>query len=318
MRSYIDLWIEANKQEEWTCLRRTSSIVPLVSVVIPTYQHVHMIERCVESVIAQRTEFPFELIIGEDGSKDGTRELVEALHGKYPEQITVIFQPRANNFAINGRPTGRFNLLTCFNEAQGKYIAWCDGDDYFIDETKLAQQVNRLEGNPELIGVWTEFVSEKAVSFRRKATVGEVFGAEGIWPRNQLGASTTMIRREALKYIDKPAITQAEFFDITLWIRLFKIEGLRGGYLHKPMVNYTLHENSFFSSMDRKEQIRKGFQVRLQAICGELIDPRDFNDMVDEFEGELKVIRRTELWGVRHLLRLNGFRKLLRWWKFRK
>lgn len=316
-RSFLEQWIVANKHEEWKCLRRTAATVPLVSVVIPTYQHADIIEQCVESVIAQRTTFPFELIIGEDGSSDGTRELVESLCRKYPEQITAIFQPRTNNFSINGRPTGRFNLLVCFKEAQGKYIAWCDGDDYFIDESKLARQVDCLESNTELIGVWTDYVSRGAVSFRPKATVGAVFGEEAVWPKNQLGASTTMIRREALNYIDRPVMTEAEFLDITFWIRLFKIEGLKGGYIHEPMVNYTLHDNSFFSSMNPEEQMRRGFQVRLQAICGELIDRKDFEDLVDAFESNLKVVRRTNRWGVRHLLQLHWFRKLLQWWKFR-
>ena len=317
-RTYLNQWLETNKHDEWTALRRSGNADPLVSVVIPTYQHVDFLERCVESVMAQRTNFPFEVLIGEDGSTDGTRELAEELHERYPEEITVIFQPRANNFSINGRPTGRYNLLTCFNAAQGKYIAWCDGDDYFIDETKLARQVERLESNEELIGVWTEFVSREFVSFRPKATVADVFGAEGVWPENQLGASTTMIRREALDFIDCPLMSDAEFFDITFWMRLFKKEGLKGGYLHTPMVNYSIHFNSFFSSMNPELRSRKKFQMRVQALCGGLIDPEDLNVLFDAYERDVRTARRTNGWGAQQLLKQNWFRSLLSNWKSMK
>lgn len=315
--NYLHQWLATHRHEEWTCLRRTGETSPVVSVVIPTYQHVAFIDRCVKSVLAQRTDFPVEIIIGEDGSTDGTRERVQALYREHPDRITAILQPRTNNFAINGRPTSRYNLFTCFAEARGKYIAWCDGDDYFIDEEKLTRQVERLEADEELIGVWTEFVSQGQVTFRRKVNMGEVFGEDGIWPVNNLGASTTMIRREALDYIDKPVMSDAEFFDITFWIRLFKIEGLKGGYLHEPMVNYTLHAGSFFSSMDREKQLRKKLQMRVQAICQGLIDPGDFNLLVERYEREVKLARRTGRWGFRHLMKLHWFRTLLAWWKAR-
>lgn len=314
---YRRKWLEQHAQADWICLRRESGLTPLVSVVIPTYQHVAFIDRCVASVLAQRTDFDVEIIIGEDGSTDGTRERVEELQRQHPDQITALFQPRENNFTIDGRPTSRFNLLACFAEARGKYIAWCDGDDYFIDDEKLAAQCARLEAEPEIIGVWTEFVSQESITFWKPSGLKEVFGSEGVWPVNKLCTSSTMIRREALDCIDGPVMSDAEFFDIALWIRLFKVEGFKGGFIHSPMVNYTQHGESAMHSMGMERQLRKLLQIQVQLLSGQLMDSKDFHEIIESYDARLQRFRRTRRWGVRHVLRWRLVRRLLSWWKSR-
>lgn len=118
---------------------------PLVSISIATYNQERFIKQCVHSILQQETSFDFEILIGEDDSSDGTRALCEDLAQAYPETISLILHHRENLITINGRPTGRFNFLYNLSQCRGKYIALCEGDDYWTDPYKLQKQVDLLE-----------------------------------------------------------------------------------------------------------------------------------------------------------------------------
>lgn len=120
---------------------------PMVSVCVPTYQHAKYIRSCLDSVLMQNCSFPFEVIVGEDESTDGTRDICIEYTQKYPDKIRLFLHSRENNISINGRPTGRFNFLYSLSKAGGKYVALCEGDDYWTDPYKLQKQVNFLEAN---------------------------------------------------------------------------------------------------------------------------------------------------------------------------
>ncbi|HEX2618148.1 MAG TPA: glycosyltransferase, partial [Flavobacteriales bacterium] len=128
---------------------------PLVSVVVVTYQHAAYIERCLRSILEQRCTFAWELLVGEDGSTDGTRAICERLAAEFPDRIRLFLRERKDVLVIMGRPTGRANLLALFNAARGKYIAICEGDDHWIDADKLQLQVDAMEGEPSLSGCFT-------------------------------------------------------------------------------------------------------------------------------------------------------------------
>ncbi|MCB0704402.1 MAG: glycosyltransferase [Saprospiraceae bacterium] len=121
---------------------------PLVSVCIPTYQHVRFIRQCLDSVLMQQTTFPFEIILGEDGSTDGTREICQEYADKHRDIIRLFLRDRADVIYIAGRPTGRYNFTQNILAAKGKYIALCDGDDYWLDPQKLQKQFDFMEANP--------------------------------------------------------------------------------------------------------------------------------------------------------------------------
>lgn len=122
---------------------------PVVSVSLITYNHARFIEKAVEGVLMQQTNFPFELVIGEDESKDGTREIVERYAAAHPDKIRVHLHSRASNIGYGGKPTGRFNFVNNIRSCRGKYIALLDGDDYWTDPRKLQRQVDFLEQHPE-------------------------------------------------------------------------------------------------------------------------------------------------------------------------
>jgi glycosyltransferase involved in cell wall biosynthesis len=116
---------------------------PLVSVCMITYNHEAYISQAIEGVIMQKTDFPFELVIGEDCSTDQTRDICIKYQQKYPNLIRVI--SNAQNMGMGP------NLVQTLLNCNGKYIALCDGDDFWININKLQKQVYFLESNNEYV-----------------------------------------------------------------------------------------------------------------------------------------------------------------------
>ena len=120
---------------------------PVVSVMVQTYQHANYIKDCLDGILKQKTSFPFEILLGEDGSADGTREICLYYAKRNPEKIRLFLHHPANKIKVMGITTGNFNALYNFFSAKGEYIAFCEGDDYWNDFSKLQKQVNFLEFN---------------------------------------------------------------------------------------------------------------------------------------------------------------------------
>jgi glycosyltransferase involved in cell wall biosynthesis len=131
------------------CDKPINKVLPLVSVCIPTYQHVGYIAQCLDSVLAQETSFPIEILIGEDMSSDGTREICMVYADKFPDKLRLFLNDREDVTFIDGRPNGRTNFLNLYAEARGEYISICEGDDYWTDKSKLEKQVQILQRTPD-------------------------------------------------------------------------------------------------------------------------------------------------------------------------
>lgn len=127
----------------------TKQPTPVLSVCIQTYNHAPYIGQALDSVLAQRTDFPIEIVVGEDGSTDGTREIVCGYAERYPEIIRALLNDRSNVIYVNGRPTGRWNFMNNIREARGEFVALLDGDDFWTNESKLQIQVNALREAPD-------------------------------------------------------------------------------------------------------------------------------------------------------------------------
>ena len=127
----------------------SQQLTPLVSVSLVTYNHAPYIAKAIDSILAQETDFPVEICIGEDHSSDGTREICQRYAEQYPDQIRLFLRERKDVIYIDGFPTGRFNWMETLKACQGKYIAVLEGDDYWCDPRKLQMQVDFLEANPE-------------------------------------------------------------------------------------------------------------------------------------------------------------------------
>lgn len=116
---------------------------PVVSVLLITYNHADNIRAAIEAVMMQKTDFPYELIIGEDASSDGTREICFEMQRKHPDRIRVLWS-EANVYAMNG------NIRRVFRAVRGEFLACCEGDDRWVDPNKLQRQVELMRANPNI------------------------------------------------------------------------------------------------------------------------------------------------------------------------
>ena len=114
---------------------------PLVSICCITYNHEHYIRDALDGFIMQKTNFPVEIVISDDCSKDNTREIIAEYKDKYSNLIRDV-SPTENIGAIPN-----FNHVIA--EANSKYVAICEGDDYWTDPYKLQKQVDFLEAHPD-------------------------------------------------------------------------------------------------------------------------------------------------------------------------
>lgn len=117
--------------------------LPMVSIAILAYNHELFIAEAIEGALMQETSFPYKIVIAEDCSTDKTREIVLKYQKKYPEKITLILQ--------NKNVGSKQNNIDILSNLDGKYIATCEGDDYWTDPLKLQKQVDFLEQNHHYI-----------------------------------------------------------------------------------------------------------------------------------------------------------------------
>lgn len=193
-----------------------ASKAPLVSVYCMTYNHRDTIEETVKSIVDQKTNFPFELIIHDDASTDGTTELVTSLKEKYPDIIVPIIQKQNKFFSCN-------IAKTYLNPAaKGKYVAICEGDDYWTNEDKLQKQVDFLENNTDCTLVFhavdQAMTDGKKMTYRPLKKSGFV-NAETIISRGGLFCPSVslMVRREVMEFFPKFR-DKADVYDYPLQI----------------------------------------------------------------------------------------------------
>lgn len=134
---------------------------PVVTVYMLAYGHENFIAQAIDGVLSQRCEFPFELIIGEDCSPDGTGEIVRTYQRNYPQIIRVL--TARQNVGVHA------NAARCRHASRGEFIALCEGDDYWHCPDKLASQVEMMWSDETLSACHTDY--DRLTRFRRRKNV---------------------------------------------------------------------------------------------------------------------------------------------------
>lgn len=144
---------------------------PMVSICCLTYNHSAFISECLDGFLGQKTSFPFEILIHDDASTDGTQEIIKDYSEQYKDVIFPLFE-KENQFS---KYSGNMDVIFNYSRAKGKYIAYCEGDDYWTDPLKLQKQVDFLESHPEysvcfhrcskLLTQTNEFVEDNCACF---------------------------------------------------------------------------------------------------------------------------------------------------------
>jgi len=118
-------------------------VKPLVSIACAAYNHEPYIRQCLDGFVMQKTNFRFEVVVHDDASTDNTADIIREYESKYPDIIKPIYQTK--NYGMGSEYTGRMKQKAW----RGKYLAFCEGDDYWTDPLKLQKQVDFLQENPD-------------------------------------------------------------------------------------------------------------------------------------------------------------------------
>lgn len=245
----------------------------IVSVSVCTYNHVDYIENCLDGILAQKTSFPFKIIIGEDESNDGTREICKDYAKRHQDIIELHLRQRKNVIYTNGNPTGRYNFIKNLESCTGKYIALCDGDDHWIDPNKLQKQVDFLEANSEISMCFTNGISVDHNNVKIDNIMPEYFhprkfDTKYLISRDcRIPTASVVFLRNLLDF----DLTQFPMGDYPMYYFLSK-KGLIG-YLSESSVAYRIHQSSFLRSNSIKELKRN------QILCIQKILERDKSEL---------------------------------------
>lgn len=209
---------------------------PLVSVCLITYNHALYIRECLDSILMQETDFPYEICLGEDGSTDGTREICMEYAEKHPECIRLFRRSRSEPERADYMSQGVYNHIKTLKMCRGKYLAWCDGDDAWTDPLKLQKQFDIMEANPGVSLVHSDFDKVDEISRRRFNRIYKHrhilhrqdsdpsrFRNDVIQLRYPIAASTAFMRtRNALEIFEKnrEVFQKCPMGDITTWCEL--------------------------------------------------------------------------------------------------
>jgi glycosyltransferase involved in cell wall biosynthesis len=233
---------------------------PLVSVKMITYNHAPYIARAIEGVLMQKTNFPFELVIGEDCSTDGTREIVFDYKNKYSDIIQVI----TSGENVGAKKNSYRNTKAC----RGKYLAFCEGDDYWHHPDKLQKQVDYLENHLECGLVYSsydvyhvksekrikDFIKYKGREIAENARISDIVDGKG-----GILTCTVIVRRALYEDIieSDPYLHQSDQFlmgDTQIWAEVANLSHLH--FIPESLATHIITDESATRSNDIKKKLK--------------------------------------------------------------
>lgn len=220
-----------------------------VSVAMITYNHEQFIAQAIEGVLMQRTDFAYELIIGEDCSTDGTRAIVRAYGEKYPGLVRPLLSNRNQG--------GYANFLATWRACRGQYVALCEGDDYWTHARKLQEQVDFLDRNPDCTICFHDIQvvfedGSRPPRIRRPVVVKHKYALVDLLRGNFVPTCSAMVRGGVVD--DFPdwfyGVSVGDWPFLVLHARYGKI-----GYLDKTMASYRVHSGGVWGGTSSEQRM---------------------------------------------------------------
>ena len=250
-----------------------------VSVLTLTHNHKNYIEACIKSVLEQQTSFPIEHIIADDGSDDGTQDIILEYAKHYPNIIPV-FQKK--------RSYGAGNVQALFSTAKSPYVALCDGDDYFTDPDKLQTQADFLDVNPDCrlcfhpVRVLYEDAPEKERIYppldELPRGVRPFYYLSDLFTMNIIQTNSVMYRwrfRNGLPEWFRPDLMPGDWYWHLLHAELGKI-----GFINKIMSVYRRHRKSVYNAAEHNRIFHRYKVGRMELEVYKVIN--------EHFKGKFK------------------------------
>jgi glycosyltransferase involved in cell wall biosynthesis len=252
--------------------------VPKVSIVTITYNHEKYIREALDSFMMQKTDFDFEVIIADDASQDGTSKIIEEFQRRYPLIIKPIL--RKQNIGAQS------NSIDALQSATGKYIALCEGDDYWTDSYKLQTQVDFLDTHPKYVGcfhvaqVVYEDILDKTEIYP-DVTDEAWYTTEELLKINYIPTNTVMYRRQ--DYSDLPV----NVMPLDWYIHLYHAHFGDIKFINKTMSVYRKHAAGLWWEYDRnRDKIWQRYGLSYMAFYNALLPLYDNNKGLQEIINE--------------------------------
>jgi len=232
-------------------MTETRAHKPKVSVLMITYNHEAFIGQAVESALNQETDFSYEIVVGEDKSTDGTREILLGYEARYPEKIHLVLHE------TNLGQGGKANFAETLWECRGQYIALLEGDDYWISPYKLRKQVDFLETHAECASCFhpAQFVDEQGKTLPQVAGASQaqrISTVEDLLITNFIPTASVMFRANALRRLPDWFFTLLRG-DWAIHVLVAKHGNI--GRLDENMSAYRYHQGGLWSSVNSEMQI---------------------------------------------------------------
>ena len=219
---------------------------PLVSIICTAYNHEEYIKDAIEGFIMQKTDFSFEIIISDDASTDNTANIIKEYEFKHPELFRCFYHEE--NQYSKQIPFFYNELIPACN---GKYIALCEGDDYWIDPYKLQKQVDFLEKNPDFGLVYT-----KCKLFNNNKVIGGRLKKDELFYNNKIPALTCVFKTDLIwDYLNIFFIkgTKWKMGDYPLWLWFYVNSKI--GFVDKVTATYRVLPESASHFTDGNKRV---------------------------------------------------------------
>ncbi len=217
------------------------STQPKVSILVVCFNHAKFLRQCLDSVIAQKTNHPFEILIADDASTDGTQDIIKEYHARYPDLITTVLLHEKGYGDY-----GKSNCISIEKEARGTYLNILEGDDYWIDENKLQLQIDLLDQHPETVLCFHNALityddgslpshEVNPIDQKDHLTAADLISETEVW----FMATTSVMYRNGILYPFPDWFYKSKSGDIPRYILLTKRGDIR--YLNRTMSVYRRH-----------------------------------------------------------------------------
>ncbi|HSW02338.1 MAG TPA: glycosyltransferase [Sedimentisphaerales bacterium] len=232
-----------------------------VSVTILAYNHERFIADAIEGVLAQNTDFPYEVVVIDDGSRDGTRDVIGRYWERHRDRIRVLL----NRHNIGARAS----IVRAYRACRGRYVASLDGDDYWVCPDKLQRQATFLDDHPDCAlcfhsvrAVWDE--ERQPPVLMRPPRIQEIYTLADLLECNLIQSCSVMYRKGL--FCDHPAwvyLTPAmDWAHHILHARHGDI-----GYIDEPMGVYRHHRNGIYSMTGEIDKLEVSMECLRRFRC---------------------------------------------------
>jgi glycosyltransferase involved in cell wall biosynthesis len=224
-----------------------------VSVVITAFNHAKYVGEALDSVLMQQADFPVEILVGDDGSTDGTREIIAGYAERHPDRVFPLFPDEPMGYE------GGLIFEALLERARGEYIALLDADDYWLAEDKLGRQVAVLEEEHECAFCFHDTVLLFEDGSRHpellnagRERVARLEDLLGAW--NPVATSSVLYRNRSVEAFPQ------WLFEVTAVDWALNILNARHGdiaFIDRPMSAYRLHSGGLWSRLGRVNELEE-------------------------------------------------------------